>query len=259
MLDPETTLDTSLSLEAARQIDAACDRFESAWRAGERPRLEDYLGEPPPDLKATLLAELLALDVYYRSQAGESPTEAEYRQRFPALGEGVAAAFGRPETLVPPVVAGYECLEKLGQGGMGVVYKARQKSLNRVVALKVLRTVSAPGPEPAARFRIEAEAAARLRHPNIVQVYEAGERDGAPFYAMEYVDGRTLGQVLHDGPMPPRAAAECLEQLARAVHYAHSRGVVHRDLKPANVLLDPDGTAKVADFGLAKALDTGGS
>ena len=257
MLDPETTLNTSVSLEAARQIDAACDRFESAWRRGERPRLEDYLRDLPPQTQTALLAELLALDLFYRNESGERPTEAEYRQRFPAQPRGIDAAFGRRATDPLPQIAGYECLERLGQGGMGVVYKARQISLNRLVALKVLPPAASVGAEPEARFRIEAEAAARLQHPNIVQVYEAGECRGVPFYAMEYVAGPTLARVLHDAPLPPRTAAEYVEQLARAVHYAHEHGVVHRDLKPANVLLDLGRTPKIADFGLAKSLYAG--
>ena len=258
MLDPKTTISTSLSLEAARQIDAACDRFESAWQSGERPRIEDYLEGLAPQTSKGLLAELLGLELDYRRQLGEIPQEADYSERFPDHAEVIAAAFRTDQTLVsprhPPPIAGYDVLEIIGRGGMSVVYKAHQKSLNRVVALKVLPAGMQAGPDVAARFRVEAEAIARLQHPNIVQIYEAGECNGVPYYAMEYIDGPTLSQVLRDGPMAPTQAAECLEQVARAVQYAHAHGVLHRDLKPANVLLAD--VPKIADFGLAKVLNS---
>src|SRR5262245_3553662 len=129
----------------------------------------------------------------------------------------------------------FEILGELGRGGMGVVYKARQPGLNRLVALKVIRAY-ATGLEERVRFRLEAEAVARLQHPNIVQVYEVGEHDGQPYLVFELVEGGTLER-LTGKPHPPAVAAELVEALARAVAYAHSRGVVHRDLKPANVLL----------------------
>jgi WD40 repeat protein len=163
---------------------------------------------------------------------------------------GEAAAEERP-----PTVAGYEILEELGRGGMGVVYKARHLRLDRVVALKVVLAGAHAGPERLARFRTEAATAARLQHPHIVQIYEVGEQDGRPFLALEYVDGGSLAEKLAGTPQPPRAAAELVETLARAVQAAHDRGVVHRDLKPANVLLTADGTPKLTDFGLAKQLD----
>src|SRR5262249_21652774 len=125
-----------------------------------------------------------------------------------------------------------------------------------VVALKMILAGAHAGAQQRQRFRGEAEAAARLHHPNIVQVYEVGEQDGCPYLSLEYVDGRSLDDVLLDGLLPPAAAAALAEQLARAADYAHRRGVVHRDLKPANVLLARDGTPKIADFGLAKRLDS---
>jgi WD40 repeat protein len=142
---------------------------------------------------------------------------------------------------------------------MGVVYKARQERLNRVVALKMLRNLYGAPEQQAgrlARFRLEAEAAARLQHPNIVQVHELGEYQGLPFFSLELVEGGSLDRKLDPHrPPPPRWAAELVETLARAVHFAHEHGVVHRDLKPANVLLTEGGTPKIADFGLAKFLD----
>jgi tRNA A-37 threonylcarbamoyl transferase component Bud32 len=149
-------------------------------------------------------------------------------------------------------LAGYEVLCELGRGGMGVVYKARQKSLNRVVALKMILAGAHAGPTELARFRQEAEAVARLRHPNVVQIHEIGEQDGLPFISLEFVDGGSLESRLRGKPLPPADAARLVEALARAVQAAHDQNVVHRDLKPANVLLSADGTPKITDFGLAK-------
>jgi len=163
--------------------------------------------------------------------------------------------FAFPDDEPPVAPAGYDLYEELGRGGMGVVYRARQRGLNRDVALKVLSQAAGANPAERERFRREAEAAARLRHPNVVPVYEVGEAAGRLFLALEYAPGGTLAARLGGDPQPARAAAELVETLARAMHAAHVQGVVHRDLKPANVLLAEDGTPKVADFGLARLAD----
>ena len=154
-----------------------------------------------------------------------------------------------------PAIPGYEILGVLGRGGMGVVYKARQTALKRLVALKMILAGAHAGRDEVARFRTEAEAVARLQHPNIVQIHEIGEQDGLPFLALEYVDGGSLEGKLAGNPQNPGAAADLVQKLAQAMHTAHQAGVIHRDLKPANVLLTPDDTPKITDFGLAKQLD----
>jgi tetratricopeptide (TPR) repeat protein len=168
----------------------------------------------------------------------------------PALGAS-APGPGAP----PPSLAGYEVLQEVGRGGMGVVYQARHTALKRLVAIKMILVGPHAGAADLARFRAEAEAVARLKHPNIVEIHDIGEAAGRPYFSLEWVEGGSLEKKLAGTPLPPRDAAELLEALARAAHYAHERGIVHRDLKPANVLLTADGRPKITDFGLAKQLE----
>src|SRR5262249_11723103 len=280
-------------------------------RRGEPFVVETYL-EQQPSLRADpeAILDLIYNEMMLRESRGEKPGLDEYLRRFPSLADQLQMQFevesalqaegdghadglaadtwkgGRPPSDIglptPETDGGYELLEVLGRGGMGVVYKARQRSLNRLVALKMIRAHAAP--DDLVRLRIEAEAIARLQHPNIVQIIEVGEMDGGPFLALEYVAGGSLAQQLNGKPWPAPRAAELTETLARAVHCAHEQGIVHRDLKPANILLrrksdnrapesetiarletvksdaaamssgpsTPDFEPKITDFGLAK-------
>jgi tRNA A-37 threonylcarbamoyl transferase component Bud32 len=155
-----------------------------------------------------------------------------------------------------PEIPGYEILGKLGAGGMGVVYKARQRALNRLVALKMIIGGTQARVDHLARFPIEAEAVARLRHPNILQIYDIGEVDGLPFVSLELLEGGDLDDRLVGTPQPGRSGSELVATLARAVHAAHQAGIIHRDLKPANILFTADGLPKITDFGLAKRLES---
>jgi WD40 repeat protein/tRNA A-37 threonylcarbamoyl transferase component Bud32 len=280
----DTRLDTT---RLGRLVDEACDRFEAAWRAGDHPRIEDFLGGTTDSDRPVLLRHLLALEFDYRRGLGESPTASEYQRRFPgheALIDLVFAEFvaqskvvrgAELETLafrkepsdpssgnapsappcVFPSIPGSEILSELGRGGMGVVYKARQIRLNRLCALKMILPGAHTGAEFRARFLAEAETIARLRHPNIVQIYSLGDHEGRPYFEMEYIEGGSLARRLDGTPWSPLPAARMVAVLARAVGAAHRLGIVHRDLKPANVLLMADKTPKIVDFGLAKTLE----
>ncbi len=236
------------------------------WQQGDRVGVEALLRENP-DLGADpeRVLELIYQEVVLREEAGEAPQLDEYVRRFPQFDAQLRLQFevhqalrgGRPsatsvqgrqgglsfagtywDTPAPAEgVSGYEILEELGRGGMGVVYKARQTALKRLVALKMILAGGHASPRARARFKTEAEAVARLQHPHIVQIYEVGECAGRPYISLEYVAGGSLDRLAAGAPQPVRPAARLVETLARAMHYAHQQGIVHRDLKPANILL----------------------
>jgi hypothetical protein len=222
--------EASLSASIITRVDDACDRFEMGWKAGLRPRIEDYLAETVNPERAALLHDLLVLDLVYRRRQGDQPAPADYLARFPEsvdlviavlIGEGCSCLLHDSLTIatrarIPsdwgssdpdgtlgqhsweqsrraawPEVAGYDILAELGHGGMGVVYQARQQQLNRLVALKMIRAGLDASPGDRDRFRVEAEAVARLRHANILQIYDIGEAAGLPFVALELLEGGT--------------------------------------------------------------------
>jgi WD40 repeat protein len=261
----ETRLDDTPSAPSpGLRIELVCNRFEAACKAGEYPRIEDYLGDMPEPGRLVLLCKLLALEVKYLGTRGEGGSPGDYSRQLSEHADLIWETLLRTPQLPvsgdqpTPAVPGYEILGELGRGGMGIVYRARQVRLKRLVALKMILTGPQAEEGQLARFRVEAEAVARLQHPNIVQIYEVGDHNRSPYLALEFVSGGGLDRRLDGTPQEPRAAADLVETLARAMHFAHQKGVVHRDLKPANVLLAEDGTPKITDFGLAKKLDDAG-
>jgi serine/threonine protein kinase len=270
------------SADLPSELHSLCDAFEQAWQQGRRPSIEEHLASARESLRPTLAVELLRLELELRCRAGEQPVVEEYASRFPTLAaalpgwlneaQGAAHAAGRPTDgqsshsinmhfgmPVSPVSTGphllgeYEIGEKLGGGGMGVVYRARHRRLDRLVALKLL-PVDAMRSEPAvARFLREMRAIGSLKHPNVVEAHDAGERDGVVYLAMELLDGEDLAQLVkRSGPLPVPEACELARQAALGLYYLHERGLVHRDVKPSNLMRTSEGVVKVLDLGLAR-------
>jgi WD40 repeat protein/Tfp pilus assembly protein PilF len=270
------------------------DQWERS-RRGEWIPAESYL-DRFPNVRADpeRAIDVVFAEYLLREQLGQSPTASEYGRRFPEYARPLALQFelhramhdvlgcGGPATWDEnaedrpanqrtgaeagsesdatryPELPGYEVFGVLGRGGMGTVYRAWQQNLSRTVALKMLHAGAQASSEALARFRVEAEAVARLQHASIIQIHEVGEHAGCPYLVLELVEGPSLAQSLAGTPRPARLGAELVETLARAIHVAHRQGVVHRDLTPANILLAPGGTPKITDFGLAKLLGGAG-
>jgi WD40 repeat protein len=268
------------------------DEQRARWERGDEAPAEEFLRQHP-ELQADpeALVDLIYQEVLLQQERGRAQRLSDCVRRFPQCEALLTAQFALHEVLqssrwdgpLPPpgppaapgwpAVPGYELRRELGSGGMGVVYLAEDLALKRPVAIKLIRNGPGARREGLARFRTEAEAVARLHHPNLAQVYGVGEHNGGPYLVLEYVEGGSLERLLDGRPQPPRDAACLVEALARAVHHAHENGVVHRDLKPANILLrrkaearrpPPDDRPrlsdfdpKVTDFGLAKFLAGG--
>ncbi len=230
MADPDQK-EIELAAILDRLTDSSIDR---------RPGLEELTAEHPhlADELRELWGTIMVIDaVAQKSYAnGASATDA------PAISE----------TTPPSALGEFELLEELGRGGMGVVYRAYQQSLDREVALKVILHGTQASSVDQARFQAEVSAAAQLDHPNIVPIYEVGSDQGWDYFGMKLVEGSTLSKSFATGPLPERQAAQLVMTIARAIQYAHERGVIHRDLKPANILIDEQGEPHVTDFGLAK-------
>ncbi len=329
MNEPLQPSNVSLPLPLKRKIDEVCDQFEVAWNSGQHPRIENYLADKLEPERSTLLRELVALDLEFRSRSGEQPTIEEYRLRFPDHVDLICAAFDyasrqrSPNPLPDPSSTGaapestrtwessidrkastvsqqkagdlghteispdpgslrfgnYELLEKIAHGGMGVVYKARQISPNRIVAVKMILSGQLASAHDIRRFHTEAEAAAQLQHPNIVAIHEVGEHEGQHYFSMDYVEGDNLAALVRKNPLPAKQAARIVQTVAEAIHYAHQKGILHRDLKPSNVLMEGresrikgqepeqsasgprpstlDSRPRITDFGLAKRIEGG--
>ena len=204
----------------------------------------------PPDSPqhscgACLLETALGFDEAEREEGGSASPKT-----INAFGERV------PPSPMLMDFGDYELLEQIGRGGQGVVFRARQKSLNRTVALKIIGLGQWATKAHLKRFRLEAEAAARLEHPGIVPIHEVGERDGSCYFSMKFVEGGQLDEVARREPMPIRRAVELIAKVARIVHYAHEHGILHRDIKPGNILLDAKGEPHLTDFGLARLVES---
>lgn len=294
MTDRSDPTQPLLPVDVELRIDTLCEQFKAARQAGQQPCIESFLGDVPESLAAFLFRALLSAECELRSAAGERPSAPEYVARFPHYADIVTQVLAPgplPETidLANPALTStldlaspdndrrsisdtadsqiasdrtlgkfgeYELIEEIARGGMGVVYKAQQKRLNRTVALKMILAGTLASNVEVKRFYTEARAAAALDHSGIVPIYEVGEQAGQHFFSMAYVDGESLESRLRNGPLPPRDAAELLHAIAEATHYAHTKGIIHRDLKPHNILLEREGKPKITDFGLAKRIDS---
>ncbi|CAN5845881.1 hypothetical protein BH23PLA1_BH23PLA1_01090 [soil metagenome] len=256
-MDPFDTINTeTIPLSRARRVNDACDRFEADWSAGLAPRIEAFLDNAEGIERLARLRELLGLELELRRRRGEVPAIDEYRGRF-AETDAVAVIEAIFHAQAPRIIDDYELLEEIARGGMGVVYKARQISANRLVALKMMLSGPMASEIESQRFRLEAESTANLDHPHIVPIFEVGRHCGQAYFSMKLIEGGSLasqaGQFLDN----PKGAAALMAKVAHALDYAHRKGFLHRDLKPGNILLDPQGEPHVTDFGLAKRVGDG--
>ncbi len=285
-MDPDRTMPRDVRPHAARQIEELCREFERRWRSGGRPEVGEYLRRVEDPQRGALLGELVALEVEYRRQGSESVTLDEYRRRFPEYADQLEAAWtsivgyrsrdtraelaanrsrntdveldGAPPATPqadpqasPRQIGRYEIRQLLGQGGFGTVYLAHDPKLERLVALKVPSQRWLSSPHHREMYLQEARAAAQLKHPGLVAVYDVQEDADSFYIVQEFIDGPHLGAWQQTTRPDAQQIVERMIEIAEAIGYAHQQGLVHRDLKPANILIDRQCHAHVADFGLA--------
>jgi tetratricopeptide (TPR) repeat protein/predicted Ser/Thr protein kinase len=264
--DPNSTAEVHLRDLSSGTWDAlarAVGGFVEALSRGERPEIADHLPAGGPELRRAALVEMVHEELEFRLNAGEPVRAEEYLERFPELANdpkaarGLARAVERPRR-APTLATGsrigrFEILEELGRGTFGVVYRCRDTELGRIVAVKVPRPGVLASTEDEDRFLREARSVARLAHPRIVALHEAGRSDGVPYLVSVYVPGTTLMEWSRREKLAPRQAAALVATLAEALDHAHGQGVIHRDIKPSNILIDPEGQPHLTDFGLARS------
>ena len=254
------------------QVNRLCNNYEKACRAAPEstPRVEDFLNsgnatDIPAEFHNAIIRELLPIEIEYRRRSGQAFDEDEYRQRFADADQtwltDQLACLTAPRNAsdqstasrMPERIGDYDIIERIGSGGMGEVYRAVHRRMDRTVALKVLRSDIARDPQLIQRFEREVKAAARLTHKNIVAALDAREEDGVYCLITEFIDGSDLNEIVrNNGPMSPRDAVNAVVQAARGLKSAHEAGVIHRDIKPANLLRDTSGVVKILDMGLAR-------
>ncbi len=270
----------SLPEDVLLQVNRLCNLFEAACQAAKEqtPRIEEWLSEVDLQFQPSAREELLPVEIAYRQMNGDACDLEELQQRFPetdpawlreqlggakvVLGSSaeskrntvaLPAARAGGESEMPERIGDYDLQDVIGRGGMGAVYRAVHRRMDRTVALKVLRPEISRDPVLKQRFEREVRAAAKLSHPNIVAAYDAREEDGLYCLITEFIDGDDLNaMVRRDGPLPVPESLDVILQAARGLEYAHARGIIHRDIKPANLLCDSDGTVKILDMGLAR-------
>jgi tRNA A-37 threonylcarbamoyl transferase component Bud32 len=265
----------ALPLAVERRLNVVCNRFEMAWKAGQRPRIEDYLGDAPEPERAVLLHELIAVDIHYRRHEGEQPQAEEYHALYPSLDAAqfsqlqetrawtVDHAARQPDSagsagrrfLEPGTLIDHYRIESLlGHGGMGEVYLAEHTVMGKKVAVKVLPAQRSGDAAALRRFLREVRVQARMSpHANVTAALHAGEYQGRYYLVMEYVPGVDLAEhVRLQRRLPWQEACTLVRQVAVGLDYIHRHDIVHRDLKPSNLLLTPDGTVKILDLGLAR-------
>jgi len=263
-------------VDKAQRIEQVLERFTKSQSQGKPLHIADLIAEHP-DLAPELARELEKLgdatlapsasaeesDQPTLQRTAKSPADQETDPTLPVPDDaspGITPTAGMPTEPKPPAqiryLGDYELTEVLGRGGMGVVYKARQVSLNRTVAVKMILSGEYASEEGIRRFQAEAEAAASLEHPGIVPIYEIGRHQQRHYFSMQFVEGQSLDAVVREQPLTSRKAGEYLHAIAKAMAYAHEQGVLHRDLKPGNILIDADDQPHVTDFGLAKRVDS---
>ena len=265
-------------MDLRHEIDRICDDFEDQLLADKTADIEEFLERVDCSVQSELLQELIQIELAYRDQLVPRPPETSYLSRFPGHEHAIETAFAlhhsnrqslagkEGDEYTTSVACGasssndqhprefgdYILYEQIAAGGMGVVYRAHHKKLDRDVALKMIRDRNLASDESVKRFMGEARAVARLHHPAIVPVHDVGELDGQHYIAMQFIEGRSLADILAQGPQRSADAASILRRCAHAIQTAHEAGVVHRDIKPSNILIDQAGQPWVTDFGLAK-------